>query len=148
MKLGTQVKNILGRVLGRLVRTGEPMRGRVNRVNIISSGELSVVVRFGMDEPRAHELKPGTMIELVPTTAKRLKGEVAIVSTGQCLLGPQTHQIMIEEHGMCPGCAPPAKPAVIADPLADVRWICPKCSTVNGIEDPMCCACDFDRPPP
>lgn len=75
------MKNLLGRVLGRFARVGEPMRGRVNRVHIISSGELSVVVRFGMDEPGAQSLKPGTMIEVVPTTAKRLKGEVIVLDT-------------------------------------------------------------------
>lgn len=75
------MKNILGRVLGRFARVGEPMRGRVNRVSVIATGELSVVVRFGIDEPRAQALKPGTMIEVVPTTAKRLKGEVVVLDT-------------------------------------------------------------------
>jgi hypothetical protein len=117
------MKNILGRMLGRYVRTGEPMRGSVNRVSVIATGELSVVVRFGMDEPRAQELKPGTMIEVVPTTAKRLKGEVKTATPAPVV-------------------------AQLDDPLAAVRWICPKCSTVNGIEDAMCVACSFDRPTP
>lgn len=72
--------NVLGRMLGRFVRIGEPMRGRVNRVSVIGTGELSVVVRFGIDEPGAQGLKPGTMIEVVPTTEKRLKGEAVVVS--------------------------------------------------------------------
>jgi hypothetical protein len=37
----------------------------VNRVGRIASGEVSVVVRFGMDEPDAIKLLPGTMIEVV-----------------------------------------------------------------------------------
>jgi len=37
----------------------------VNRVSRIASGETSVVVRFGMDEPDANKLLPGTMIEVV-----------------------------------------------------------------------------------
>jgi hypothetical protein len=34
-------------------------------VSRIASGETSVVVRFGMDEPEADKLLPGTMIEVV-----------------------------------------------------------------------------------
>lgn len=48
-----------------LWRKGRVLRGRVNRVSRIASGETSVVVRFGMDEPEANKLLPGTMIEVV-----------------------------------------------------------------------------------
>jgi hypothetical protein len=34
------------------------------------------------------------------------------------------------------------------DPLASVRWICPSCTTVNAIEDEVCCigSCKTPRP--
>lgn len=48
-----------------LWRKGRVLRGRINRVSRIASGETSVVVRFGMDEPDADKLLPGTMIEVV-----------------------------------------------------------------------------------
>jgi ribA/ribD-fused uncharacterized protein len=32
------------------------------------------------------------------------------------------------------------------DPLAAVRWICPKCTTVNGIDDATCLGCRQARP--
>jgi len=36
-----------------------------------------------------------------------------------------------------------------SNPLDAVRWICPKCKTTNGIEDPVCCVggCGGLRPP-
>lgn len=50
----------------RVVRTGEPIRGVVNRVSVIKGGERSVVIRFGLDEPDIDQLKPGTLIAVVP----------------------------------------------------------------------------------
>lgn len=32
------------------------------------------------------------------------------------------------------------------DPLAAVRWICPKCTTVNGIDDTACLGCGQGKP--
>lgn len=36
--------------------------------------------------------------------------------------------------------------AVKSDPLAAVRWICPKCTTVNGIDNPKCTGCGEPKP--
>lgn len=52
-----------------LWRKGRVLRGRVNRVSRIATGETSIVVRFGMDEPDADKLLPGTMIEVVELRA-------------------------------------------------------------------------------
>jgi hypothetical protein len=41
-----------------------PMRGKVSRISVIRSGEVSMVVRFGIDEARARGLTPGTLVEL------------------------------------------------------------------------------------
>jgi hypothetical protein len=38
-------------------------------VSRIASGEVSIVVRFGMDEPEADRLLPGTMIEVTELRA-------------------------------------------------------------------------------
>lgn len=48
----------------RLWRKGRVLRGRVNRVGRIASGELSVVIRFGSEEPDAGLLLPGTLVEV------------------------------------------------------------------------------------
>lgn len=41
-----------------------PLRGRVHKVSIVAGGEVSVVVRFGIDEPRARELNQGRLLEV------------------------------------------------------------------------------------
>lgn len=41
------------------------MRGIVSRVSILKSGEVSVVMRFGLDETRARGLTPGAVLETV-----------------------------------------------------------------------------------
>jgi hypothetical protein len=43
------------------------MRGIVSRVSILKSGEVSVVMRFGLDETRARGLTPGAVLETVET---------------------------------------------------------------------------------
>ena len=40
------------------------IRGRVHKISIIAGGDVSVVLRFGMDEPRARELVQGALVEL------------------------------------------------------------------------------------
>ena len=37
------------------------MRGRVSKVSVLPKGVRSVVIHFGIDEPGALELKPGTL---------------------------------------------------------------------------------------
>lgn len=44
--------------------TGQPVRGRVHRVSIIQGGEVSVVLRFGVEEANARGLNQGALIEL------------------------------------------------------------------------------------
>jgi hypothetical protein len=46
------------------VRPVAPLRGKVSRISVIRSGEVSMVVRFGIDEARARGLTPGTLVEL------------------------------------------------------------------------------------
>ena len=45
-------------------RGGAPLRGRVHRVSIVAGGEVSIVRRFGLDEPRARELNQGARVEV------------------------------------------------------------------------------------
>lgn len=46
--------------------TGQPapLRGRVHKVSVVRGGEVSVVVRFGLDEPNARLLNQGALLEL------------------------------------------------------------------------------------
>lgn len=44
---------------------GDAVRGRVHRVSIVAGGEVSVVLRFGVEEPRARELNQGQLIEVL-----------------------------------------------------------------------------------
>lgn len=46
------------------LRVGVPLRGRVHKMSVVHGGECSVVVRFGLDEPRARELNQGTLLEV------------------------------------------------------------------------------------
>jgi hypothetical protein len=39
----------------------------------------------------------------------------------------------------------PSTPSTRPDPLADVRWICEHCTTVNGIDDEKCLGCRKPR---
>lgn len=40
------------------------MRGRIHRIAIVQGGEVSVVVRFGMEEPQAKDLEQGALVDL------------------------------------------------------------------------------------
>lgn len=52
-----------GRVLRKL--SGRvALRGRVHKVSVVRGGEVSVVVRFGIDEPAARALNQGALLEL------------------------------------------------------------------------------------
>ena len=72
---------MLGQFLKRFMprkRNGNPMRGRVSRVSVIRGGEVSVVLRFGLEElDRAKQLMPGVLLE------------VDEVQTASALLDPQ-----------------------------------------------------------
>lgn len=58
---------ILDRLIGRA-----SLRGRVSRVAIVRSGEVSVTVRFGLDElEAAKKMLPGTLIEVVEIPEKK-----------------------------------------------------------------------------
>lgn len=50
-------------------RVGQGMRGRVHKISIIAGGEVSIVIRCGMDEPRARMLAQGTLVEFFKTQA-------------------------------------------------------------------------------
>lgn len=53
----------------RLQRVGEPVRGRIHRISRVRGGELSIVVRFGIEEDdRAQRLLQGSLIEIFETT--------------------------------------------------------------------------------
>lgn len=44
---------------------GKPIRGRVHRVSVVQEGELSIVVRFGLEELEgAKRLLSGTPVEV------------------------------------------------------------------------------------
>ncbi len=57
------------------------LRGRVLRVSVTKSSELSVVVRFGIEElDRAKQMMPGTLLEVVevpPAEQRTAKNESA-----------------------------------------------------------------------
>lgn len=53
-------------------RNGNPMRGRVSRVSVIRGGEVSVVLRFGLEElDRAKQLMPGVVLEVDEVQVKQ-----------------------------------------------------------------------------
>lgn len=43
---------------------GSTIRGRVHKISIVAGGEVSVVLRFGLDEPQARQLSQGSLVEL------------------------------------------------------------------------------------
>lgn len=49
---------------GELRRRRQVMRGRVHKIGIVAGGEVSVVIRFGIDEPNARWLQQGALVEL------------------------------------------------------------------------------------
>ena len=58
----------LGELFRRLIAAGvpgtTPLRARVHKISIIAGGEVSVVLRVGIDEPRARQLTQGALVEL------------------------------------------------------------------------------------
>lgn len=40
------------------------IRGRIHKISIVAGGEVSVIVRFGIDEPLARQLAQGALVEL------------------------------------------------------------------------------------
>lgn len=48
-----------------------PMRGRVQRIAITKSSEVSVVVRFGLEElDRVRSIMPGTLLQVLEVEAE------------------------------------------------------------------------------
>jgi hypothetical protein len=43
---------------------GPWIRGRVHKISIVAGGEVSVVIRFGIDEPQARQLTQGALVEI------------------------------------------------------------------------------------
>lgn len=64
MKIAGIISGIFRRPLW---RTGAGLRARVHKISIIAGGEVSVVLRFGLDEPRAKQLLQGTLVEVFET---------------------------------------------------------------------------------
>lgn len=54
----------------------DTLRGRVARVSVTKASEVSVVVRFGLEElERVNQFMPGTLLEVVEVPAdKKAKG--------------------------------------------------------------------------
>ena len=52
------------RRLRRRAPGGPTMRGRVHKIGIVAGGEVSLVIRFGMDEPHARWLHQGALVQL------------------------------------------------------------------------------------
>lgn len=53
----------LRRILSAFTAPGQVMRGRVSKVSVLAKGTRSVVIHFGIDEPGALDIKPGTLFE-------------------------------------------------------------------------------------
>lgn len=52
----------------RIWRTGEPIRGRIHRISRVKGGELSIVIRFGLEEDaHAQRLLQGALVEVFET---------------------------------------------------------------------------------
>lgn len=58
----------LAEMFRRLIAAGVPgapvVRGRVHKIGIVAGGEVSVVLRFGVDEPNARWLHQGSLVAL------------------------------------------------------------------------------------
>lgn len=50
-------------------RVGQGLRGRVHKISIIAGGEVSIVIRCGLEEPRARALAQGSLVEFFETRA-------------------------------------------------------------------------------
>jgi len=60
-----------------------PMRGRISKVSVLPRGVRSVVIHFGIDEPGALDLKPGTLFE-----GRMVEPEPKRPSRGKAEAGP------------------------------------------------------------
>jgi hypothetical protein len=56
--------NFVDRALRKITGQAAPLRGRVHKVSVVRGGEVSVVVRFGVEEPNARALNQGALLEL------------------------------------------------------------------------------------
>ena len=55
---------LFSKILDRHRLSGRGHRGRVHRVSIVQGGEVSVVLRFGVEEANARGLNQGALVEL------------------------------------------------------------------------------------
>ena len=53
------------------LRTGAPIRGRISRISKVRGGEISIVLRFGLEEDEAQRLMQGELLEVYHTTEDR-----------------------------------------------------------------------------
>jgi hypothetical protein len=60
------------------------LHGRVHKVSVVRGGEVSVVVRFGLDEPDARKLNQGDLLAIAVAARSPAKTPAAApVSEGQ-----------------------------------------------------------------
>lgn len=119
------MRNVLGLLFRRSAyRVGEGMRGRVHKISIIAGGEVSIVIRCGMDEPRARQLLQGSLVEFFETregappkesvemapgaepeaaaTAPPAPGEIRVMAPGVYYCIPCQRDVPDEHRAHCP----------------------------------------------
>lgn len=82
------------------------LRGRVSRVAIVRSGEVSVTVRFGLDElEAAKKMLPGTLLEVVevpekkaPPRKRKIKNEPGVLGDSKAS-APEKPRLPMGEPG-------------------------------------------------
>lgn len=68
--------NLTASGLARILRgafAGDGIRGRIHKISIVQGGEVSIVIRCGIDEPRARQLSQGRLVELHEKEDDRVK---------------------------------------------------------------------------
>lgn len=65
------MKNLLRGIFRRSTyKAGQGIRGRVHKLSIVAGGEVSIVIRCGLDEPQARHLTQGTLVEFFEAQRK------------------------------------------------------------------------------
>lgn len=111
-------------------RVGQGMRGRVHKISIIAGGEVSIVIRCGMDEPSARSLSQGALVEFFESRAPADDGHALSIEMHPMGLrvgsnpAPSVHKPI----------PPPNPPAALAElgTVSDTGTPVCKCIEVDG----------------
>lgn len=61
-------------VLGRLLKGRRPLagglRGRIHKISYVKGGELSIVIRFGIEEAYENRIQQGTLVAMIELDEK------------------------------------------------------------------------------